>query len=635
MKTTQRKNKEKSIFMEQSNATGNPTYMEVPIDDVFPSATNPRTVFHEEPLNELADSIKSKGILEPLIVRPKGEKFEIVAGERRSRAARLAGLSMVPVLVSNFTDEEALSAQIDENLHRDDLEPMDEARGYKFLQEKVGLSLDDLALRLHKPVKFIHTRLKLNDLTVPAQKLLDERELPLTHALELVKYDPDTQAKIIKELLFEHSNGDRSVKVFRNFLGSIERNIHALLSRAPFALDDDRLRKDKLKCVDCPARSGAMPTLFDAPEAKDDKCLNSACFDKKTVKFIQITRSEFTKNGQKDKKDKTYKAPVIDTNYYGNWDSSEYEKPIIGYHDKFKVLTSDKDFCEKAEQTIYVRGDKRGTTALVCRDHTCKKHFPSVSQDKSSSSQAELKKKRERREEIIDVKVREKIRRVILEGASETFANSFAFEAGLHRGILPALVGTLWLRAEDNDRRQVVSPIAQKMVGEKVKLLTNSYDFWNTWSPSKLRPADWIEATFSEYQQKRLLFLFSHAHDGEMYHGNYRSQKAIMELAAIYGFNYRLMDAEERLELSNKKNRPQFEKYLEAVREGKKAAIPRLYAETYACVDDVVQKPKKARKAKKAKTEMEAIETGLQEGKDFDEIVEEYAAEPVEEKVAA
>lgn len=129
------------------------------IGRLFPSLTNPRKRFTDASIEELAGSIREKGVLEPLIVRvpPTAEDweigpieaFEIVCGERRYRAAKAAGLETVPCLIRDLTDEQVLDIQIHENLHREDVHPMDEALGYKFLMEKIGCEVAQEKAKKH------------------------------------------------------------------------------------------------------------------------------------------------------------------------------------------------------------------------------------------------------------------------------------------------------------------------------------------------------------------------------------------------------------------------------------------------------------------------------------------------------
>src|ERR1041385_1220955 len=150
-KSTKRKTSTKTI---PASANGHnsqalkPEYRLIAWKELKTSPTNPRRRINEESLASLAASIAAQGILENLIVRKNGTGYEIVCGERRYRAAKIAKLVELPCLVRKLSDEQVLDIQIHENLHREDVHPMDEAYGYQFLQERLGCDVRELALRV-------------------------------------------------------------------------------------------------------------------------------------------------------------------------------------------------------------------------------------------------------------------------------------------------------------------------------------------------------------------------------------------------------------------------------------------------------------------------------------------------------
>jgi ParB family chromosome partitioning protein len=143
-------------------------YRNLPIAVLTESTTNPRRIFEDEALKELAESIRSQGVLSPLLVRPLNERsFEIVAGARRYRAARMADVDSVPVRIVNLTDAEALEMSIVENLQRRDVHPMEEASGFRALLnlEEPKYSIEQIAARTGKNPAYVAARLKLTELT--------------------------------------------------------------------------------------------------------------------------------------------------------------------------------------------------------------------------------------------------------------------------------------------------------------------------------------------------------------------------------------------------------------------------------------------------------------------------------------
>jgi len=142
------------------------SHSEVDVDRITPSPFQPRRDFEEAKIEELASSIRNQGIIQPLVVRPKGQQFELIAGERRWRAAMKAGLSRVPVVVREATDHEALQLALIENLQREDLNPIEEANGYRRLQEEFQWSQEETADKVGKSRPAIANAVRL--LTLPA-----------------------------------------------------------------------------------------------------------------------------------------------------------------------------------------------------------------------------------------------------------------------------------------------------------------------------------------------------------------------------------------------------------------------------------------------------------------------------------
>ncbi|MBY5933396.1 ParB/RepB/Spo0J family partition protein [Tateyamaria omphalii] len=161
----------------------------VPIEKIKPNPNQPRRQFDAGPLEDLVASIKEKGVLQPLIVRPAGDDFEIVAGERRWRAAQQAQLHDLPVLVRDFTDTEVLEVAIIENIQRADLNPMEEAAGYKQLMDRFGHTQEKMAEALGKSRSHIANLLRLLQLPEAVQSLVTDGSLSAGHARALITAD--------------------------------------------------------------------------------------------------------------------------------------------------------------------------------------------------------------------------------------------------------------------------------------------------------------------------------------------------------------------------------------------------------------------------------------------------------------
>ncbi len=172
-------------------------FIDLPVGSIRPSPLNPRSSFDDAGLEELARSIRQHGVLQPLLVRPKGggkvteltDEFELVAGERRWRAAKLAGLETVPCqIVEDIDDTTALQLMLVENLQRQDLDPIEEARGYRDLQERCGLKQKDIADMVRKAQPTIANRLRLLELPEEIQKSISEGELKPAHGVALASF---------------------------------------------------------------------------------------------------------------------------------------------------------------------------------------------------------------------------------------------------------------------------------------------------------------------------------------------------------------------------------------------------------------------------------------------------------------
>ena len=151
----------------------------IPLNDIEPNRAQPRTRFDEDALQELADSIKQYGIIEPIVVQKKGKRFEIIAGERRWRAARIAGLKEVPVVIKEYSENEIFTIALIENIQRQDLNPIEEAVAYQKLIQELNLKQDEVAEKVSKS------------------------RTAITNSMRLLKLDPRVQQMLIDEMISE------------------------------------------------------------------------------------------------------------------------------------------------------------------------------------------------------------------------------------------------------------------------------------------------------------------------------------------------------------------------------------------------------------------------------------------------
>lgn len=175
-----------ALLSDERNTFNGEELLNIDIDLIEPNTEQPRTRFTEDSLEELAQSIKANGLIQPIVVRRKNSKFEIVAGERRWRASQKIGLQKIPAIVKNIKDEKLLELALIENIQRQELNAVEEAKAYKNLIENLGLTQEMIAERVGKNRTVITTFLRLLKLPDDIQKLLEEEKITAGHARALL-----------------------------------------------------------------------------------------------------------------------------------------------------------------------------------------------------------------------------------------------------------------------------------------------------------------------------------------------------------------------------------------------------------------------------------------------------------------
>jgi ParB family chromosome partitioning protein len=177
-------------------------FLEIDLDLIEPNSEQPRTRFTEQNLEELTQSIRVNGIVQPIIVRKKGGRYQIVAGERRWRASQRAGLKKIPAVVRDVTDEKLLELALIENIQRQELNPIEEAKAYKNLVETIGLTQEMIAERVGKNRTVITTTLRLLKLPEDIQKLVEEEKISAGHGRALLMTDEiEAQRQLAKTIM--------------------------------------------------------------------------------------------------------------------------------------------------------------------------------------------------------------------------------------------------------------------------------------------------------------------------------------------------------------------------------------------------------------------------------------------------
>lgn len=192
----------------------------VRLSDIIPNRFQPRLTFDEEALNELANSIKEHGIIQPLILRDLGSKYEIIAGERRYKAATLAGLTEVPAIVGSMDDQTSAELALIENIQRKDLSAIEEAKSYKKILDMGNFTQDELAKRMGKSQSTIANKMRLLALTNEVQVALMNNLISERHARCLLQIkDEDKQKEVLNKIITERMNVRDTDEYIKNMLG--------------------------------------------------------------------------------------------------------------------------------------------------------------------------------------------------------------------------------------------------------------------------------------------------------------------------------------------------------------------------------------------------------------------------------
>lgn len=228
----------------------------VDINLLFPSPFQPRKDFDIQALNSLVDSIREKGILQPLLVRKNGDKFEIIAGERRYRAAKIAGINMLPVIIKDIDDKEALEIALIENIMRENLSPIEEAEGYARLMSEFSHTQEALSQVIGKSRSQVANTLRLLNLPDSVKQMLRENKLSAGHAKMLVGLDN------AEELAQKIVNDGLSVRQIEKLVAKQKnptpsKKISSIKSPEFFELEQDLYKSCGLQVKICPGKKGS------------------------------------------------------------------------------------------------------------------------------------------------------------------------------------------------------------------------------------------------------------------------------------------------------------------------------------------------------------------------------------------
>lgn len=304
-----------------------PEYKQIDITLIDPSKTNARKKFRD--LDELAVSIKEKGVLEPLLVRPKGKRFEIVAGERRYRSAKLAELAKLPCLVRKMDDQDAVECQAIENAQRSDLEPLEQATSYRQLIDTKPdkHSATTIAAKIGKSPSWVWDVMKILDMIPPAKKLLEQERMTLNHAIPIARLTKEQQEAVIHPedgglfeyekaygLDFDGEDEEETGDPYRGLKTRTVRELNAWIA--------------KYIRFDVKQAAKAAPLEF---EAVAETVKNAEEEPGRGKKVIPITYNTFVAPDAKDPDGERTYGPTSWMRADGKEDSKECEHSVLGY----------------------------------------------------------------------------------------------------------------------------------------------------------------------------------------------------------------------------------------------------------------------------------------------------------------
>ncbi len=352
---------------------------DIEIKSIVVSSENPDDRYSGKSFAELVASVKEKGVLMPILVRTKGQKFEVVAGARRLKAAQEVGLKKIPARVVKMTDTEAREARIVENLQRKDVHPLEEGEAYRTLIEsgnKTKYDIKELAQQVGKSEKYVRDRMVLTNLTEKAKKLVREKKMPLTHAVIIARVDEAKQKKVLTPYIQEyHFSRDQLVD-------QLEENTFKELMKSPPWKDDEQIKS----VLDEGDLDGEQVDLFG--KKADDEYRDPIAFARKMAAYIQMKIKE-----AKDAKTSLLKIST-------DWGDAK-TKGVLSKNDYSRLESkADQKTSKNPQNAIVVEGSDLGMIYVV----TIEKEELNTGHYAGSTYKLSAKEKKQRQDEREETK---------------------------------------------------------------------------------------------------------------------------------------------------------------------------------------------------------------------------------------
>lgn len=334
----------------------------IAIDQIHESTTNPRQTFEQTKLEELADSIRQHGLIQPITVRPNSDGFEIVAGARRFRAAQFAELFSLPARIVELDDAAAMEWQLVENSQRVDVHPYEEAQGFQRLLDLPGYDVAALVEKSGKSASHIYARLSLLQLIPAVAEAFTQECITTSHANLIARLPQQHQAEAFGNC-WRKDWQDKEAHLLpaKHLSAWIQANLYLNLAEAPFDREDPNLKPEAGACVTCPRRSGFNTSLF--ADVQGDQCLDAACFQGKVAAHIDrelAARPELVQIETAWRPPAEQRPGALTRNAYreiAQPDNPDAEPP-----------------CPSAKASVIVYGKNVGRTVTVCLDDECPVH---------------------------------------------------------------------------------------------------------------------------------------------------------------------------------------------------------------------------------------------------------------------
>lgn len=373
-----------------------------PIAELRESKWNPRKYFPAAKQAQLVESMKREGFWSwnPLMGRPAADgTVELGAGHRRFRAAKLAGIPEVPVIVSELSDDDFLRVLTFDNSNREDPHELDEAAGFRFYMERTGATVAVIAGAVGQSEAYVYQRLKYADLIPTAKKAFWDEKITAGHAILIARLQPPDQTLALKE---STQHGGRSVRSLEEW---IERHIHRDVKKACFGSADAKLLAGVPACTDCLKRAGNSRELF-ADIKNPHTCMDPTCYGKKEQAFIQLQIEK--RNVDPD----PAKAPLIRVSTQPMYYGEKVPSGIIA-RAAYSLIEKKSDVCDASRDAIVAYGDdKLGRIVRICDDKSCKKHrrgSSSYQRDPQALAHERQRKEKEQQRKAVGIRLRKAI----------------------------------------------------------------------------------------------------------------------------------------------------------------------------------------------------------------------------------